>query len=77
ILANPDVKVKDEKVLFAVIRQAFAQRRKKMVNSLAKGDFNMTKEDWERILKSLSIDLSIRAEDLSLFDFAKISDLVN
>jgi 16S rRNA (adenine1518-N6/adenine1519-N6)-dimethyltransferase len=75
ILNNPSVMVKDEGTLFKVIKFAFMQKRKTLLNSLSNSRMN-SKEYFEKMLLDLNIDLKIRPEKLSLDDFAKISDYI-
>lgn len=72
---EPPVSVRDEKFLFGIIRAAFNQRRKMMVNALAgAGYLNLSKENIGEALKELGIPETIRGEKLSLQQFAMISD---
>lgn len=71
ILAKPAVKVKNEELFFKLIRAGFNQRRKLLKNNLSR-IFPQAKAD--NCLDKLGIDEKARAEDLSLSDFAKISD---
>lgn len=73
ILKEPSVKVEDEEMLFKVIRLAFAQKRKTLLNALTNGKL-ASKEQIEKILMDLNLDLRIRGEKLSLQDFANIAD---
>ena len=75
ILKNPSVMVKDERTLFKVIKFAFMQKRKTLLNSLSNSRMN-SKEYFEKMLLDLNIDLKIRPEKLTLEDFAKISDYI-
>lgn len=77
VLSHPSVRVKDELLMFKIIRKAFSERRKKIVNSLSRGDFlSMEKDQWQRTLEKCSIDPSSRAENLSLKDYANLADQV-
>ena len=73
---KPPVDVVDPKILFRVIRGAFAQRRKTLSNSMSSefGEFN--KNELAEIIESTGISPSVRGETLSLEDFARISDAV-
>ncbi len=75
ILNIPSVVVKDEALLFKVIKFAFMQKRKTLLNSLSNSRMN-SKEYFEKMLLDLNIDLKIRPEKLSLEDFAKIADYI-
>lgn len=73
VLDEPRVKVKDEKALFRVIRAAFGQRRKTVHNSLS-SNLNIDKETIKLALEKVNIDPGIRAEQLTVYDFAKIAE---
>ena len=66
---QPPVEVNDIKILNRVVVQAFSQRRKTLRNSLKK----LIAED---AIIALNIDPTLRAEALSLADFAKLSNLL-
>ena len=68
--------VRDEKLLFRVIRSAFNQRRKTLVNALASGVPELSKEKAEQILTECGFDARIRGEAVDLAGFVKISDKV-
>ena len=74
IRKEPIVKIADEKLFFTLIKNGFCQRRKTILNSLASGNFS--KEEVKQVLNKLSIDEKLRAEDLSIFDFANISNVL-
>ena len=69
ILREPSVKVESEKMLFNVIKLAFAT----LLNALTNGKL-ANKEEVEKMLIDLNLDLKIRGEKLSLQDFARIAD---
>lgn len=72
---NPPVEVQDEKFMFSIIRAAFNQRRKMLVNALAgAGEFSFSKEQTEAVLDSIGISAQIRGEKLSLAEFAKLAN---
>ena len=75
ILPNPAVKVKDENLLFKIIKLAFMQKRKTLLNGLTNGGLD-TKEEIEKMLNDLGLDLKIRGEKLTLEDFANIADYI-
>jgi 16S rRNA (adenine1518-N6/adenine1519-N6)-dimethyltransferase len=66
---QPPVEVNDITLLNRVVVQAFSQRRKTLRNSLSK----LIEED---AIIALNIDPTLRAEALSLADFAKLSNLL-
>lgn len=65
--------VKNEKIFFELIHKAFAQRRKKMTNSLVATKFNnMTKEQIEELFVKCNLSTNTRAEELEIEDFINI-----
>ncbi len=75
ILDNPKVEVENEELLFKVIKTAFMQKRKTLLNALSNGNV-ASKEQIEKMLQDLGFDLKVRGEKLSLEDFAKISTYI-
>lgn len=76
-LETPAVSVNDEELFFKILRGAFNQRRKSILNSLSRESvLDMPKDDLGPLLKSCGIDPSARPEVLSLSDFARISNKV-
>ena len=72
---KPPVEVQDEKKMFALIRAAFNQRRKTLVNAVSNaGIYGITKDDVQAALEKLGLSPTIRGEALSLSQFAKLSD---
>ena len=63
------IKVRDEKLLFEIIRENFSKRRKTLINSLSS---IIDKEKMKNILRDLKIDENIRGEELTLQDYANI-----
>ena len=76
VLDKPSIKVIDEEMLFRVIKLAFMQKRKTLLNGLTNGNL-ASKEKIEEMLIELGFDLKIRGEKLNLKDFAKIADYVS
>lgn len=76
ILKEPRVKVSSEEQLFKLIKQGFLMKRKTLVNALA-GFQNKEKSDIINILNELNIDEKVRAEQLSLEDFVRISQKIS
>lgn len=70
---KPNVEVSDEKLFFKVVKAAFAQRRKTLLNCLSSG-FSCGKEVLTEILLGVGIEPTVRGEKLGLLEFAKIAD---
>jgi len=64
--------LKSKKLLFKIIKAAFSQRRKNILNSLSAV---LGKQQMSQILDKLNIDFRKRAENLSIQDYIKISNL--
>lgn len=74
---QPPVSVKDEKKMFDIIRAAFNQRRKTLVNSLNNAaGLDIKKEEALAVLETMGLPATIRGEALSLLQFAQLTDLL-
>lgn len=73
---SPAVLVKEEEILFTLIKVAFMQRRKTLLNALANSHVFNDKQEIKGMLEKLNIPANIRAEKLSLEEFAKMADYV-
>lgn len=73
VLDEPSVSVKNEKMFFRVVKAAFSQRRKTLLNCLASA-FPEPKDKLSDILEEIGITPTRRGETLSLQEFACISD---
>lgn len=78
LIKNKRYNCSDEDKLFKLIHSAFAQRRKKMINSLVDKKFlNLSKDELINIFKKLDIKETARAEELKITDFIDIIELIN
>ena len=66
--------VKNEALMFSIIRAAFNQRRKTLVNAVSSNIGSISKETVMKALENCGFDIKIRGEALSVGDFALISD---
>lgn len=74
---KPPIEIKDEKQFFRIIRAAFSQRRKTLLNTLvANGELGLSKEVIKELLDSKGIGSTTRGETLSLEQFGKLSDYI-
>jgi len=71
----PAVQVKDKKVMFNIIKSAYMQRRKTLLNSLSSVGVFQTKNQGIDFLKKLGLREDIRPENMKIEDFAKLTDL--
>lgn len=69
------VEVKDEKLMFALIRASFNQRRKTLQNSLNNSsELSFSKEEIGEAIEKMGLSPSVRGEALTLEQFAKLAD---
>lgn len=68
--------VQDEELMFRLIRAAFNQRRKTLVNAAGSQVPGVSRETVENVLRSLGYDPRIRGEVLDIGGFAKIADKI-
>ena len=72
---EPPVEVKDEKLMFDIIRASFNQRRKTLANGLNNSDkITCSKEIITEAIEKLGKGASVRGEALSLQEFASLSN---
>lgn len=75
IRSSPPVQVTDEALFFRVVKAAFAQRRKTLVNALSAAfGSRVSKSDISDILIACGLDPRIRGEMLDIATFAEISE---
>lgn len=72
------VDINDEEQLLKIIKAAFSQRRKTLLNTLASnGNLGLSKEEIKNILDESGIGASTRGETLSLNDYAMLSNYID
>ena len=76
ILDKPPVEAADEKLFFKVVKAAFLQRRKTLANSLSAG-LSMPKAQINSLLESAGIKSNARAEEMTMQNFADISNALS
>ena len=78
---KPPVQLVDRSLFFKIVKAAFSQRRKTLANALFNANlFSFGKEEIKRILGSLEIpgiDENARGEELSIFQFAQLSNMIS
>ena len=67
---NKKYKVNSEEIFFKLIHSAFAQRRKKISNSL--NFMNMNKKEIEELLIKNNVNLNARAEEIDINKYVEI-----
>ncbi len=74
---EPEIVVKDEKLMFRLIRASFNQRRKTLVNGLNNSpEISLPKEVITEAITELGVSEKIRGEALTLEQFARLSDII-
>lgn len=72
---EPPVKVKDEKLMFRIIRASFNQRRKTLANGLKNSaELDFTKEEIAAAIAAIGKEPGVRGETLTLEEFAGLAD---
>lgn len=72
---KPPVDVRNEKLMFQLIRASFNQRRKTMLNSLHNSpELSFSKDQIASALESIGVKSNIRGEALTLEQFAALSN---
>ena len=74
IRKEPVIQIKDEKLMFKIIKQAFMQRRKTLVNALSNMDIFKSKEEIVKVLENLNINTKVRGEALTIEQYAQITN---
>ena len=75
ILEKPSVNPKDEKLFFSLIKAAFSQRRKTLVNALSASSVFGSKNDVTDAVSRAGFGANVRGEELSVSDFCTLSDI--
>lgn len=73
---KPAVQVNDEALMFKIIKAAFEQRRKTLLNALSAG-FSLSKDEISQVISAAGLPPAIRGERLSLQNFAAIANIMS
>ena len=65
--------IENKEKMFKIIKCAFMQKRKTLLNALTNANIFQNKENGLSVLKELGLDINIRAENLTIEDFEKLS----
>lgn len=65
---SPLYQIDDEKLFFRLIKSAFAQRRKQLVNPVS-AEFGIEKSKLKSLMEIVEIKPTARAEELKMEDF--------
>ena len=74
IRKKPPIQVENRELMFKIIKNSFMQRRKTLLNALTNSNIFKNKEEGVKILKKAGIEENIRAEKLTIQQFANISN---
>ena len=74
--SKPAVEIENPKIMFMIIKSAFMQRRKTLLNALTNTKVFLSKEEGLEILRKLNLEENIRAENLSIQDFCNIAKII-
>ena len=75
---EPPVTVKDESLMFKLIRASFNQRRKTLQNGIANSpELPYSKAQVEKALEKMELAANVRGQSLTLAEFAKLSDIIS
>ena len=77
IRKEPKVDVKNPEIMFKIIKSAFLQRRKTLLNALVNNKIFNSKEECIKVLQELNFDVNVRGEKLTLEDYAKLANEIN
>ena len=76
-LKEPAVKVNNKSEMFRIIKGAFEQRRKTLTNALSHSSaYKTDKKKIENALLEMGKNVNIRGEELTLEEFARLSDIL-
>lgn len=74
---KPPVTVRDEKLMFKLIRASFNQRRKTLANGLNNSpELHYSKDQIAEAIERMELSPSVRGEALTLEQFAKLADVL-
>lgn len=63
----------NKEIFFSLVKSAFGKRRKTILNSMTTGYLDLSKEELKGILEKLDLKENLRAENLSIENYAAIS----
>lgn len=72
----PPIKLNNEKAFFSLVKAAFAQRRKTLVNTVS-NTMGIDKDELRQALEELNISPTVRSEQLTLEELSALSNKLN
>lgn len=76
IRKKPVVEIDNPKVMFMIIKSAFMQRRKTLLNALTNAQVFSSKQEGENILNQIGLEPNVRAENLTIQNYADIAEII-
>ncbi len=77
VLNSPSVSVTDKKLFFDIVKSAFGQRRKTLLNALSKSPYlTIDKELISSAIENAGLQPDIRGEKLTLEQFAQVANYI-
>ena len=74
---EPPVSVRNERLMFQIIRASFNQRRKTLQNGIGNApELPFTREEAARAIEAMGLPPAVRGEALTLEQFARLSDIL-
>ena len=73
---EPPIKLNDEKAFFTLVKAAFAQRRKTLINTVS-NTTGINKDSLRQALEELGLSPTVRSEQLTLEELAALSNKLN
>ena len=70
---KPAVEIENPKVMFMIIKSAFMQRRKTLLNALTNAQVFISKQEGINILNKLGLNENVRAENLTIENYAELA----
>ncbi len=74
--SEPPVPVADERFFFRVVKAAFGQRRKTLLNALTTGFGNLSKDQLRQAIEDCGLSLDVRGERLGIPEFAALAEVL-
>ena len=73
---KPPIELKNEKAFFSLIKAAFAQRRKTLINTVS-NTTGISKDNLRDALEKMGLSPTVRSEQLTLEQLAELSNILN
>ena len=74
--SEPPVPVADERLFFQVVKAAFGQRRKTLLNALTTGFGNLSKDQLRQAIEDCGLPPDVRGERLGIPEFAALAEVL-